>query len=180
MLRVLAFKYISLFFFVSTIIINELYFIYDNFDLPDKYYLFLFGFCFIFQISLISDIIYIQKKSKTKDDIIIKSWKVLSLRNKVFIVLFFVLIICSGLLNYYSSMPDPAHKKFLYSTFFFGLFNKAYYSFYSSRQKLISEYRIDDDYIFLKNLIPPKEFFLGMLYTFIAIVILGIILFIYL
>ncbi len=178
-LRVRILKYISFFFFVSVIITNFLYIICDNFDVPNKYYLYLFWYCFVFQFLTISDIIYINKNAKNNDNIIIKSWKILSLRNKAFIYIYFIIIISTGLFYYLSSKSNPAHQKFIYVAIAIGIFNKIYFSIYSSRQKILTEYKIDDDYKFLKSIIPPKELLLGMIYTFIMLVVLVIILFIY-
>ena len=172
-------KYISGFVLLSMIIINFLFVYLNDFHIPENLVVWISLPCFIFQFLAILDIIYISKKSKTDDNIITKSWEILAFNKKVFIILYFVIFSITGLYYFLSSVSNPAHEKYIEVAFVIGAFYQFYYSFYSSRQNIIKEYGFDDDYKFFKSIIPPKEFLLGMLFTFFAIVIIGIILFIY-
>ena len=172
-------KYISGFVLLSMIIINLLFLFLNNFHIPEKFFLWFILPCFIFHPLAILDINYISKKSNTSDNIITKSWTRLPLIKKYFIILYFVILTITGLYFFLSSKSNFAYEEYLVQAFIIGIFYKVYYSFYSSRQNLIKEYGFKDDYKFFKSIIPPKEFLLGMLYTFIAIVVIGIILFIY-
>ncbi|OQB43729.1 MAG: hypothetical protein BWY03_00615 [Parcubacteria group bacterium ADurb.Bin159] len=172
-------KYISGLILLSMIIINFLFLILNDFNIPKDFFLWIMLPCFIFHPLAILDVNYISKKSKTNENIISKSWVKLPLNKKCFIVLYFVILLLTGLFYYLSSGSNSAHVEYLGTAFVFGIFYQGYYSIYSSRQIIIEEYGFNDDYKFFKSIIPPKEFLLGMLFTFIAIVVIGIILFIY-
>jgi len=168
-------KYISGFVLFSVIVINFLFLFLNDFHIPKNFVVWVMLPCFIFHPLAILDINYISKKSKTSDNIITKSWVRLPLNKKFFIILYFVILAITCLYYFISSKSNSAHEEYLGEASFASKLDDLMVTFYSSRQIHIKEYGFDDDYKFFKSIIPPKEFLLGMLFTFIAIVVIGII-----